>query len=176
MATGETNQTLPVADPDSLKSMPDGSLILTGLNAAHGLVFMPAAPSAPDLTASLQTLSQDLYQAFANLGVSAGQTGSLGSGGATLHPSIPSVASIISVVSGNASNALAGMLPVANAENATLTHSTARRRSFSGLRSPRSAPGRFGEGGRGWGRLRPEGRRCGRVGCRQMRADLVQRE
>jgi len=160
LVTGETNQPLPLTDPDSLKSMPDGSLILTGeadkaftiianpgttqqsasfvtlpagsaspddvimptttsgtfyvsnqndnnilaikvdglntndlyasvgtsvdqidpatgtvtpivtgLNAAHGLLFMPAAPGAPDLTTLFQTLSQDLYQAFANLGV-----------------------------------------------------------------------------------------------------------
>ncbi|MBV9777059.1 MAG: hypothetical protein JO143_08420 [Acetobacteraceae bacterium] len=30
LLTGETNQSLPVTDPDSLKTLPDGSLILTG--------------------------------------------------------------------------------------------------------------------------------------------------
>ncbi len=88
--------------------------ILTGLNAAHGLLFSPSTLGTPDLAALLQTLSQDFYQAFANLASSAGQTGSVGSGGATLDTPIPSAASIISLASSNASNTLAGLLPVTN--------------------------------------------------------------
>ncbi len=205
LVTGETNQPLPVTDPDSLKALPDGSLILTGeadraftiishpgtteqsagfvalpagssepddvirptatsgtfyisnqndntilaakvtdlntgdlyttvgssldeidpatgttmpiltgLNAAHGLLFAPSTSGAPDLAVLLQALSQDLYQAFASLASSAGQAESLGFGSATLDPSIPSAASIISLASGNASNALAGLLPATN--------------------------------------------------------------
>ncbi len=207
LVTGELNQPLPVTDPDSLKSLPDGSLILTGegdkaftivtnpgtteqtasfvtlpagssspddvimptttsgtffisnqndndivaakvtdlntndlyasvgtavdqidpttgtvtpiitgLNAAHGLLFMPASSHALDLAALLQTLSQDLYQAFANFGLSAGQAGgSAGPAGTLPDASTPSAASIISLIGGNASNALAGLLPVAKA-------------------------------------------------------------
>ena len=206
LATGETNQPLPVTDPDSLKSLPDGSLILTGeadraftiisnpgtteqsasfvtlpagssqpddairpttasgtfyisnqndnnilaarvtglntndlyatvgssldeidptagtatpiitgLNAAHGLLFMPTASGAPDLTTLFQTLSQDFYQAFANLGTSAGQTGASGSAGSTPDTFTPTAAAIISLIDGSASSALAGLLPVAKA-------------------------------------------------------------
>jgi hypothetical protein len=32
--------------------------VITGLNAAHGLLFMPASPGSPELAALLQTLSQ----------------------------------------------------------------------------------------------------------------------
>ncbi len=204
LVTGETNQPLPVTDPDSLKSLPDGSLILTGeadkaftiisnpgtteqsasfvtlpagsaspddvimpttasgtfyvsnqndnnilavkvdglntndlyasvgsaldqidpatgtvtpivtgLNAAHGLLFMPAAPSAPDLAALYQTLAQELAQAFANLGVSTGQAGSSGSAGTATDGSAPSAASIVSLISGDASSTLAALLPIA---------------------------------------------------------------
>ncbi len=88
--------------------------ILTGLNAAHGLLFAPSTSGAPDLNALPQVLSQDFTQVFASLASFTGQTGPLGSGSATLDPSIPSV-SIINLISGNASNALAGLLPVANA-------------------------------------------------------------
>ncbi len=200
LVTGGTNQPLPVTDPDSLKSLPDGSLILTGegdkaftivsnpgtteqsasfvtlpagssspddvimpmtasgtfyisnqndnnvlavkvtglntgdlyasvgsavdqidpksgtvtpiitgLNAAHGLLFAPASSDAPDLTALLQTLSQDLRQAFAGIGA----TGSSGAGGATLDASVPSAASIVTLLTSDASNALAGLLPAA---------------------------------------------------------------
>ena len=206
LITGETNQPLPVADPDSLKSMADGSLILTGeadkaftiisnpgttqqsasfvtlpagssspddvimptaasgtfyvsnqndnnilavkvdglntgdlyasvgsavnqidpttgtvtpiitgLNAAHGLLFMPAASGTPDLAALFQTLSQDLYQAFANLSTSAGQAGASGPAGMTPDASTPLATSIISLIGGNASSALAGLLPLAKA-------------------------------------------------------------
>jgi len=204
LVTGETNQPLPVTDPDSLKALPNGSLILTGeddkaftiitnpgttqqgasflnlpadstspddvimpaatsgtfyisnqndnnvlavrvtdlntkdlyasvgtaveqidpstgtvtpiitgLNGSHGLLFVPAASAAPDLASVLQNVSQDLYQAFANLGSFTGQGGSSGSMGAASDPSIPSAASIISLVSGDASNALALLLPTA---------------------------------------------------------------
>jgi len=204
LVTGELNQPLPVTDPDSLKSLPDGSLILTGendkaftiitnpgttqqsasfvtlpagstspddvimptttsgtfyvsnqngndivaakvtdlntndlyasvgtsveevdpktgtvtpiitgLNGSHGLLFVPDAQGAPDVAALLQSISQDLYQAFANLGSSTGQGGASSSGGAASNPSIPSAASIISLVSGDASNALALLLPTA---------------------------------------------------------------
>jgi len=204
LVTGELNQPLPVTDPDSLKSLPNGSLILTGegdkaftiitnpgtteqsasfvalpagstspddvimptttsgtfyisnqndnnivaakvtdlntndlyasvgtavdqidpktgtvtpvvtgLNGAHGLLFVPAASDAPDLASVLQNISQELYQAFANIGLSTGQDGSSGSMGAASEPSIPSAASIISLVSGDASNALALLLPTA---------------------------------------------------------------
>jgi len=208
LATGELNQPLPVMDPDSLKSLPDGSLILTGegdkaftiitnpgttqqsasfvtlpagsaspddvimptatsgtfyisnqndnnivaakvtdlntndlyasvgtavdqidpktgtvtpvvtgLNGSHGLLFVPAASGAPDLASVLQNVSQDLYQAFANIGLSTssgtGQGGSSGSMGAASNPSVPSAASIISLVGGDASNALALLLPTA---------------------------------------------------------------
>jgi len=200
LVTGGTNQPLPVTDPDSLKSLPDGSLILTGesdkaftivsnpgtteqsasfvtlpagssspddvimpmtasgtfyisnqndnnvlavkvtglntgdlyasvgsavdqidpksgtvtpiitgLNAAHGLLFAPASSDAPDLTALLQTLSQDLRQAFAGIGA----TGSSGAGGATLDASVPSAASIVTLLTSDASNVLAGLLPTA---------------------------------------------------------------
>jgi len=203
LVTGETNQPLPLADPDSLKSMPDGSLILTsgsensftivanpgttqqsasfvtlpksagslddvvmptassgtfyvsnqndnnilavkvdglnthdlyasvgaavdqvdpttgavtpiitGLNASHGLLFVPAAPGAPDLAALFQTLSQDLAQAFANLGVSASQAGAFGAAGTVPGASAPSAASLISLISADTSGALAGLLPV----------------------------------------------------------------
>ncbi len=206
LVTGETNQPLPVTDPDSLKALPDGSLILTGeadraftiishpgtteqsagfvtlpagssepddvvrpttasgtfyvsnqnantvlaarvtglntgdlyatvgssldeidlatgtvtpivtgLNAAHGLVFVPSLPGTPDLTALLQTISQDIYQAFAGLASFAGQAGASATGGTASDLSIPQAASIISLGSGNASNALAGLLPVTNA-------------------------------------------------------------
>jgi len=206
LVTGETNQPLPVTDPDSLKALPNGSLILTGegdkaftiitnpgttqqgasflnlpadstspddvimpaatsgtfyisnqndnnvlavrvtdlntkdlyasvgtaveqidpstgtvtpiitgLNGSHGLLFVPAASAAPDLASVLQNVSQDLYQAFANLGSFTGQGGSSGSMGAASDPSIPSAASIISLVSGDASNALALLLPTARA-------------------------------------------------------------
>ena len=205
LVTGETNQPLPVTDPDSLKALPDGSLILTGeadraftiishpgtteqsasfvtlpagssepddvirptttsgtfyisnqndntvlaakvtglntgdlyatvgssldgidpatgtatpvvtgLNAAHGLVFVPSLSDAPDLTVLLQTISQDIYQAFADLASSAGQAGAPGAGGAALGLSIPPAASIVSLPS-NASDPLAGLLPVTNA-------------------------------------------------------------
>ncbi len=204
LVTGETNQPLPVTDPDSLKALPDGSLILTGegdkaftiitnpgttqqsasflnlpadstspddvimptatsgtlyisnqndnnvlavrvtdlntkdlyasvgtaveqidpstgtvtpiitgLNGSHGLLFVPAASAAPDLASVLQNISQDLYQAFANLGSSTGQGGSSGSVGAAPDPSVPSAASIISLVGSDASNALALLLPTA---------------------------------------------------------------
>ncbi len=204
LVTGEINQPLPVTDPDSLKSMPDGSLILTGeadkaftiisnpgttqqsasfvtlpagssspddvimpttasgmffvsnqndnnilavkvdglntsdlyasvgtsvdqidpttgtvtpivtgLNGAHGLLFMPAASGVPDVAALFQTLSQDLYQAFASLGTSAGQAGASGPAGTTPDACTPSAASIIGLIGGNASSALAGLLPVA---------------------------------------------------------------
>ncbi len=204
LVTGETNQPLPLTDPDSLKSLPDGSLILTGeadraftivsnpgttqqsasfvalpaassepddaimptaasgtfyvsnqndnnilavkvdglnthdlyasagsavdqidpatgtvtpiitgLNAAHGLLFMPAAtPGAPDLAALFQTLSQDLAQAFANLGVSTGGARA-GATGTVPGAPTPSAASIISLLRGDASGVLAGLLPVA---------------------------------------------------------------
>ncbi len=204
LVTGETNQPLPVTDPDSLKALPDGSLILTGegdkaftiitnpgttqqsasflnlpadstspddvimptatsgtlyisnqndnnvlavrvtdlntkdlyasvgtaveqidpstgtvtpiitgLNGSHGLLFVPAASAAPDLASVLQNISQDLHQAFANLGSSTGQGGSSGSVGAAPDPSVPSAASIISLVGSDASNALALLLPTA---------------------------------------------------------------
>jgi len=204
LVTGETNQPLPVTDPDSLKALPNGSLILTGegdkaftiitnpgttqqgasflnlpadstspddvimpaatsgtfyisnqndnnvlavrvtdlntkdlyasvgtaveqidpstgtvtpiitgLNGSHGLLFVPAASAAPDLASVLQNISQDLYQAFANLGSSTGQGGSSGSVGAAPDPSVPSAASIISLVGSDASNALALLLPTA---------------------------------------------------------------
>ena len=204
LVTGELNQPLPVTDPDSLKSLPDGSLILTGendkaftiitnpgttqqsasfvtlpagsaspddvimptttsgtfyvsnqngndivaakvtdlntndlyasvgtsveevdpktgtvtpiitgLNGSHGLLFVPDAQGAPDVAALLQSISQDLYQAFANLGSSTGQGGASSSGGAASNPSIPSAASVISLLSGDASNALALLLPTA---------------------------------------------------------------
>jgi len=203
LVTGELNQPLPVTDPDSLKSLPDGSLILTseadkafvivrnpgtteqtagfvnlpagssqpddvimptassgtfyisnqndndilavkvtglntndlyatvgsnldeidpatgtvtpvvtGLNAAHGLLFEPSTSGTPDLTALLKTISQDLYQAFANLGLSAQGAGSSGSGGMTPDPAISATA-IASLVNGDASNALAGLFPTA---------------------------------------------------------------
>ncbi len=205
LATGETNQPLPVTDPDSLKSLPDGSLILTGekdqsftivsnpgttqqsasfvtlptgssspddaimptatsgtfyisnqnnndilaakvtglnpadlyasvgsavdqidpttgvatpvitgLNGAHGLLFTPSSPGTPDLAALLQTVSQDLYQAFANLGLSTDQAGSSGPGGATLNAPTPSAAFVLNLATSNVSHALAGLLPVAN--------------------------------------------------------------
>jgi len=87
--------------------------IVTGLNAAHGLLFMPAAPGVPDVAALYQTLSRDLAQAFANLGVFTGQAGAFGPAGTTPDASTPSAASIIGLLSGNASSALAGLLPVA---------------------------------------------------------------
>ncbi len=204
LVTGETNQPLPVTDPDSLKSMPDGSLILTseagkaftiisnpgttqqsasfltlppsssspddvimptaasgtfyvsnqndnnilavkvdglntndlyasvgtavdqidpstgtvtpiitGLNGAHGLLFMPASPGASDVAALFQALSQDFAQVFANLGLSTSQAGASGAAGTTPNASTPSAASLISLINADTSGALAGLLPVA---------------------------------------------------------------
>jgi len=204
LVTGETNQPLPVTDPDSLKSMPDGSLILTGeadkaftiianpgttqqsasfvtlptgssspddvimptaasgtfyvsnqndnniltvkvdglntsdlyasvgsavdqidpttgtmtpivtgLNGAHGLLFMPAASGTPALASLFQTLSQDLAQAFANLGLSTSQAGTPGAAGTAPDAFTPSAASLISLINADTSGTLAGLLPVA---------------------------------------------------------------
>jgi len=194
LATGELNQPLPVSDPDSLKSLPDGSLILTGedktfvivtnpgttqqsasfftlpsgslddvimptatsgtlyvsnqtdnnvlavkvtdlntkdfyasigaavdqvdpatgtvtplitgLNGSHGLLFIPDASGAPDLTAVLQGISKELYQTFADLGPA-------DFAGAIPDGSVPSAASILSLLGGDASKALAMLLPTA---------------------------------------------------------------
>jgi len=86
--------------------------VVTGLNAAHGLLFEPSTSGTPDLTALLKTISQDLYQAFANLGLSAQGAGSSGSGGMTPDPAISATA-IASLLNGGTSNALAGLFPTA---------------------------------------------------------------
>ena len=54
LLTGQTNQPLPVTDPDSLKTLPDGSLILTGEHDA-AFTFIHA-PGTVNQTASFITL------------------------------------------------------------------------------------------------------------------------
>ena len=54
LATGETNQPLPLADPDSLKSMPDGSLILT--SGSENSFTIVANPGTTQQSASFVTL------------------------------------------------------------------------------------------------------------------------
>ncbi len=81
--------------------------IITGLTGSHGLLFVPDASGAPDLTAVLQGISKELYQTFANLGAS-GFSGTMPDGSA------PSAASILSLLGGDASKALAMLLPTAD--------------------------------------------------------------
>ncbi|WP_428486791.1 hypothetical protein [Rhodopila sp.] len=54
LTTGQTNQPLPVADPDSLKTLPNGSLILTSDHDASLTVI--AHPGTAQQTASFVTL------------------------------------------------------------------------------------------------------------------------
>jgi len=54
LATGELNQPLPVSDPDSLKSLPDGSLILTG--GSDKTFTIVANPGTTQQSASFFTL------------------------------------------------------------------------------------------------------------------------
>jgi hypothetical protein len=54
LVTGETNQTLPVSDPDSLKTLPDGSLLLTS-GSANAFIFLHD-PGKPDQSASFVML------------------------------------------------------------------------------------------------------------------------
>ena len=204
LATGATNQPLPVTDPDSLKLLPDGSLILTGehdkaftfisnpgtaqqsasfialpssstspddavmptatsgtfyisnqnsndivaaqvtglntgdlyasvgsavdqidpttgtetpiitgLNAAHGLIFVPASSGSLDLAGLLQSISQDIAAAFANVGSLAAPSSAPASLGATLTASTPSPTFIANLVSSSASNTLSSIIPTA---------------------------------------------------------------
>jgi len=54
LVTGETNQALPVTDPDSLKTLPDGSLILTGEDDKAFTIVQN--PGTTQQTASFVTL------------------------------------------------------------------------------------------------------------------------
>ena len=202
LVTGETGQPLPVTDPDSLKALPDGSLILTseadkaftivtnpgtaqqsasfvtlpagssspddaimptstsgtfyisnqnsndivaaqvsglntgdlyasvgssidqidpttgtatpiitGLNAAHGLLFVPSGTSSFDLAGLLQTITQDIAQALAGLGLPGSPSGTLNGLGAITGATAPSASSLASLVSTDAAHALNAVLP-----------------------------------------------------------------
>ena len=86
--------------------------VVTGLNSAHGLLFAPSSPGGPDLTALLQTISDEIRQAFANVGSSANQpAGSLAS---SFYASNPSAAAIFSLLGADANRALGGLVPTVN--------------------------------------------------------------
>ena len=57
LATGQTNQPLPVSDPDSLKTLPDGSLILT--SEADAAFTIIAHPGTSQQSASFIKLPSD---------------------------------------------------------------------------------------------------------------------
>ena len=195
LATGQTDQPLPVTDPDSLKALPDGSLILTGegdkaftivtnpgtaqqsasfvtlpagssspddaimptstsgtfyisnqnnndivaaqvsglntndlyaslgssvdqidpttgavtpivtgLNAAHGLLFIPSGTGNLDLAGLLQTIGQEIGQALTNLGASNGS-------GTVPGATTSSAASLASLVGTDVTSAFSTILP-----------------------------------------------------------------
>jgi hypothetical protein len=54
LVTGQTNQTLPITDPDSLKLLPNGELLLTG--EADGAFIFVKNPGAANQTESFVTL------------------------------------------------------------------------------------------------------------------------
>jgi hypothetical protein len=54
LVTGQTNQTLPITDPDSLKLLPNGDLLLTG--EADGAYIFVKDPGTPQQSASFVTL------------------------------------------------------------------------------------------------------------------------